>query len=422
VFLVNALQGRMAKFLRSIGRGRAAVPARLGLANPIAHRVRMLLTVGPFALVIFTLVYAEGLSHTINTQLGNTASTIAGDYTLFADSSHAQPFDFTKYKSPDVEHVARTGTAFASFTFDPEKRPKVWPVTGYDKSLYQNVTPPGLVERDPRFKTDEAAYAAALKNPDYIIVTRDFLLSGGFGPGPDDPKQPAALGQVFTMTSPATNQARDVTVIGIKKQDVFAQGPFYGATGMKAMFGNQFAMSDAMLQTRNDPLVSADLQRRGVDNGVEAVDIELAARQQFSVISGIINLFRSDLGIGVVVGIAGIAVVLIRSVRDRRHQIGVLRAMGFDAGEIGTSFLVEGAFVSAQGLLVGIGFGVMTVIATSQGKLLKALIGQKPPIIAPPPTVLLLMVALFVASLLAAALPARSASKIPPAIALRLVD
>ncbi|MEY2418736.1 MAG: putative transport system permease protein [Actinomycetota bacterium] len=422
VFLINAGQARIARFLRSIGRGRGTVPARLGLANPVAHRVRMLLTVGPFALVIFTLVYAEGLSHMISTELARTAPTIAGDYTLFASSDKAQPFDFTKFSSPNVTHVAPTGTVFASFTFDVAKHPKVWTITGFDKQMYDHVDPPGLVERDPKYKTDKAVYAAVLHNPDLVIVTRDFLLSGGFGPGPDDPTRPPAIGDTYTMTSPVTSQARDVTVVGIKKQDVFAQGPFYGATGMKETFGNSFALSDAMLVTRNDPTVATQLQHAGVDNGVEAVDIETAAREQFATLSGIINLFRSDLGIGVVVGIAGIAVVLVRSVRDRRHQIGVLRAMGFDAGEIGTSFLVEGAFVSAQGLVVGVGFGVLTVMATTKGELMKAIIGFQPPLRPPPVTVLILMVVLFLAALAASALPARSASKIPPAVALRLVD
>jgi putative ABC transport system permease protein len=423
VFLVNALQARVARFLRSIGRGRATVPARLGLANPVAHRVRMLLTVGPLALVIFTLVYSEGIFHMINGELNRTADTVGGSYTLFASSNHTQPFDFARFPARDVARVAPTGTVYATFTFDPAKQPKVWPITGYDKRLYEGgVTPPGLLERDPKYRTDADAYAAVLKDPDLVIVTRDFLLNGGFGAGADDPQHPARLGDSYTMTSPTTGQARDITVVGIKKQDVFAQGPFYGAPALQATFGNTFALTDALIQTHRPATVAAALQRAGIDRGVEAFDIEFSARQEFAVVSSILNLFRSDLGIGVIVGIAGIAVVLVRSVRDRRHQIGVLRAMGFDAGEIGTSFLVEGAFVSAQGLFVGVGFGVLTVLASAKGSFVRALIGFEPPLRPPPPTVALLTVALFATALLASALPARSASKIPPAIALRLVD
>jgi putative ABC transport system permease protein len=122
------------------------------------------------------------------------------------------------------------------------------------------------------------------------------------------------------------------------------------------------------------------------------------------------------------VGVAGIGVVLVRSVRDRRHQIGVLRAMGVDAGEIGSSFMIEGAFVAAQGLLVGVGVGVLTIAALTGSQLVYNLLGFSPPLRPPPGTILVLLVGLFVASLLASALPARRASKIPPAMALRLVD
>jgi putative ABC transport system permease protein len=225
------------------------------------------------------------------------------------------------------------------------------------------------------------------------------------------------------MLNPVTNQARDVTVVGIRHQDMFAQGPFYGAPGMKRMFGDQFVLTDAMIVASGDRSVVVDgLQEAGIDNGLQARDIPRTADAAFADISGIVNLFRSDLGIGIVVGVAGIGVVLVRSVRDRRRTIGTLRAMGFDSAEIGTSFLVEGAFVAAQGLLVGVGFGMLTVAALTKSGLINNIVGFQPPITAPPWSILVLTIALFIAALLASAMPARSASRIPPAVALRLVD
>ena len=120
VFLVNAAAGHGCAFAAAHRtRPRRALPTRLGLANPIAHRVRMLLTVGPFALVVFTLAYAEGLSSLINHELARTAPTIGGDYTLFAESSTVNPYDFSRVDRDAVSHVARTGTVFASFVYDP---------------------------------------------------------------------------------------------------------------------------------------------------------------------------------------------------------------------------------------------------------------------------------------------------------------
>jgi putative ABC transport system permease protein len=422
VFLVNALQARIAIGLRRIGRGRGSVPTRLGLANPIAHRVRMLLTVGPFALVIFTLSYAEGLAHLVSSELGRTAPIIGGSYGVFADSSAVQPFDYAKSNIDSIRHVARLGTNYGSFNFDPAKKAKIWPVTGFDTHLTE-VAPPPLLRRDKKYKSDKAVYDAVAKNPDLILVTQGFLMSGAFGPAPDDPDEAADLGTSYTFINPVTNQARDVVVVGIRRDDIFAQGAFYGAKGMRALFGKQFVMSDAMLVvdgSRQDTI--RRLERAGIANGVQARDIIETARVQFSEAIKIVNLFRSDLGIGIIVGIAGIGVVLVRSVRDRRHQIGTLRAMGFDAREVGLSFLVEGAFVAVQGLLVGAGFGVLTVLAVSKAELVRTLIGFTPPLRFPPVSIGIISAGLFVAALGACVAPARSASKIPPAVALRLVD
>ena len=43
----------------------------------------------------------------------------------------------------------------------------------------------------------------------------------------------------------------------------------------------------------------------------------------------IFQLFQGYLAMGLIVGIAGTAVVMVRAVRERRRQIGTLRAIGF---------------------------------------------------------------------------------------------
>ncbi|MEY2425330.1 MAG: putative transport system permease protein, partial [Actinomycetota bacterium] len=422
VFLVNAWQGSVAGLLRRIGRGRAVLPTRLGLANPVAHRVRMLLTVGPFALVVFTLAYAEGLTNVINHELARTAPSIGGDYTLFAESSDVNPYDFSRVDDDAVSHIARTGTVFASFVFSPDQPPRFWPVTSFD-AQFARVKPSPLISRDKSFATDADVYRAVSTNPDLFIADDDFLATfDGVGRGDDDP-EPVAVGQTFTISSPVTGQARDITVAGVAYSDMFGQGAFYGETGLRALFGDQFRLTDAFMVAKGplSTLVS-DLEHDGLANGLEAHDVKETARAVFSGINDILKLFRADLGIGIIVGVAGIGVVLVRSVRDRRRQIGTLRAMGFDRGEIGGSFLVEGAFVAAQGLLVGVGFGYLTVLGATKGPIVVNVLGYEPALPAPTLTTVVLAIGLMVVAVAASAIPARAASRIPPAVALRLVD
>ena len=62
---------------------------------------------------------------------------------------------------------------------------------------------------------------------------------------------------------------------------------------------------------------------------------------------------RGYLALGSIVGIAGIGVIMVRAVRERRRQVGVLRALGFQATAVRRAFVVESAFVAVEGVVIG---------------------------------------------------------------------
>jgi len=424
VLLVNAHQSTAAHFLRRVGRGRITVTSRLGLANPLAHRVRTLLTVGPFALVVFTLAYAEGLSGLISSELRGLAPTLAGDYQVYARSSPVSPFDFSKIDASSVDAIAPVSTLVASFNGGTSTEQRFWTMTAFDKDLADQ-TPPRLVSRGKEFKDDAAVFSAVADDPDLVIVPGNFLFTAGqrLGRTKGDPTRTPRVGDVYTMFDAVNGQSRDLTVAGVGYADVLGIGALYGVDGAREFFGARLVASGALIDARVDPdSLVKQLNQAGVTNGMDAAVVEDLANQQFEFVSNIVNLYRSDLGIGIVVGVAGIGVVLIRSVRDRRRQIGTLRAMGFDSAQIGWSFLLEGGFVAAQGLAVGAGLGSVMVMGLARSTQIRDVLGFYPSIPMPSLSLMVLTVLLLGASLLASAGPARSASRIPPAVALRLVD
>lgn len=423
VMFVNAIQARIANGVRRIGSGRGAISSRLGLANPLAHRVRTLLTVGPFALVVFTLVYAEGLSTLITSEVNHLGPTIAGDYQIFATSSPASPYKFASIDSSDAKAVAPLSNFAATFSRGRVNQ-RFWPVSGFDSRITK-VSPPTLLARSPEFATDAAAYAAVAKDPDLIIVSTNFLYgeTQSLGVTKSDPLAPPVPGNTYTMFDPVTGSARDVTVAATMYTDVAGIGAFYGINGAKDMFGPRVIENAALIATSGDPQQFAEqLAQSGVNNGVQADVVEKAAEDFFSFINDIVNLYRSDLGIGIVVGIAGIGVVLVRSVRDRRRQIGTLRAMGVESKQISSSFMIEGAFVAVQGLAIGAGLGVLNVMTLTRSDIIVAVLGYEPAFPKPPLAIGAMALILLVAALAASYGPAKAASRIPPAVALRLVD
>ena len=51
---------------------------------------------------------------------------------------------------------------------------------------------------------------------------------------------------------------------------------------------------------------------------------------------------------------------MVRAVRERRRQVGVLRALGFQAAAVRAAFVVESAFVAVEGLVIGTVLALVT--------------------------------------------------------------
>src|SRR5262249_28830142 len=106
--------------------------------------------------------------------------------------------------------------------------------------------------------------------------------------------------------------------------------------------------------------VAQRLQGDLLANGVKAdtfralVDDKLNSQAQF------IALLEGYLSLGLLIGIGGLGVVMVRAVRERRREIGMLRAMGFGSDVVRRAFMIEASFIAVQGILVGGVLGVVT--------------------------------------------------------------
>ncbi len=127
--------------------------------------------------------------------------------------------------------------------------------------------------------------------------------------------------------------------------------------------------------------------------------------------NGLLTGFMSP---GPLVGIAASGVVAARSVVERRQQIGMLRALGFQKGQVRPAFLLESSFIA----LLGIGLGLILGAALSGG-IIESLGQDIAGVAYKVPWASLVVVTSYAASLLTTFLPARRASKVYPAEALR---
>jgi ABC-type antimicrobial peptide transport system permease subunit len=58
-------------------------------------------------------------------------------------------------------------------------------------------------------------------------------------------------------------------------------------------------------------------------------------------------------GLGLILGTFGLGAVLLRNVLERRRELALLRAVGYNAGHLALMVLAENAFLLLTGVMIG---------------------------------------------------------------------
>ncbi|MBA3431729.1 MAG: FtsX-like permease family protein, partial [Actinobacteria bacterium] len=155
-----------------------------------------------------------------------------------------------------------------------------------------------------------------------------------------------------------------------------------------------------------------------VGNGVEAQTFRSLIEENQQGTLQFFNLMQGYLALGLVVGVAGLGVLMIRAVRERRREVGVLRSLGFLSRQVRSAFVLEAGFVALEGILVG----TLLAIITASQLIGNGDFGEGLELVIPWGQLAVLTGSALVASLLATAWPAQQAASIPPAVALRVAE
>jgi putative ABC transport system permease protein len=76
--------------------------------------------------------------------------------------------------------------------------------------------------------------------------------------------------------------------------------------------------------------------------------------KQMRISRGFIWLLQGFMGLGLLVGAAAVGVIAFRTVVERRKQIGMLRAIGYQRNTISLSFILESSFITIMGVISGV--------------------------------------------------------------------
>ncbi len=105
--------------------------------------------------------------------------------------------------------------------------------------------------------------------------------------------------------------------------------------------------------------VAKSIESALLKNGVQATSIQDEIKEGQKQSTGFLYIIQGFMGLGLLVGVAAVGVIAFRSVVERRQQIGVLRALGYQREAVSLSFMIETAFVVGMGVLSGTVLGLM---------------------------------------------------------------
>jgi putative ABC transport system permease protein len=424
---------------------RSKLPAvRTAVAFPGAAKGRTGMTIAMFSLIVFSLVMFATINRNFTDLL--LSDDAAAGWDVRADTSGANPIGDTdaflqKLSDNGIETSDITGAGQTTTNFQNKlRRPgteewKFFPVIGMDQQFMTNSEV--FFQQHGTGYADDAAIMQALETePDAVVVSSLALeVEGGFGEDPtafqlsdpdgDGPQQALTSDMKVFDPIPVEIQAADgsvktVRIIGVIDSKISTLNGLFGSQELTLSINPDATVISYFLSLsdpeRSDELAE-EIETKLIANGVQGSSIRDELEDSQAQSNGFLLIFQGFMGLGLVVGIAAVGVIAFRSVVERRQQIGVLRAIGYQRSLVWLSFLIETAFIVGLGVISGTILGLILARNLFSSDDFAGTEGVN--FVVPWLVVIVILVVTIVAALLMALVPARQASRLAPAEALR---
>ena len=412
---------------------------KTAIAYPLNSRLRTGLTLAMLALVIFTLIVMSNLTTAFSSALEDIDS-VTGEWDIVATVSYNNPIDDIDAVLPEargadtadveavggytslpievrqvgasvqewrgyqargatIEYLESTGHGFAlTATEYGETKEEIW------KALRE----------DPTLAVIDSIAVPVRSGGGFVVGGPSFKMEGFFA---EDDEMPPTEIEIREPRSGAITKLTVIAVMdliadqfGVVMFDKSALDAFTPETLPLTTY--RFRLAEGADAAATADRLDAAFLEHGLESTVLADDIE-ESRQANVALNRLLQGFMAS---GLLVGIAALGVISLRSVVERRAQIGVLRAIGYRRSMVLTSFLMESSFIALLGIFLGVALG--TLLSYN----LVSFLGEQVPGLKFDLPWVQLGVIVFIAyafSLLTTYLPARQASRIYPAEALR---
>ena len=233
--------------------------------------------------------------------------------------------------------------------------------------------------KDPRVIAPTAAFiaegrfafgATAAETPEeeanpWLLLDREF--EDGAVPAIADATSLAyalhlSIGDDFVLHRESGNPVH-LRIVAALSDSVFQRELLIGERQFERLFpghdGYRFFLIDAPPERAAS--VSAALEDRLADYGVDAVSARARLDAFHQVENTYLATFQTLGGLGLILGTVGLGAVLLRNVLERRRELALMRAVGYNARHLSLMVLAENALLLFAGLAAGTGCAIVAI-------------------------------------------------------------
>ncbi|HRA49021.1 MAG TPA: FtsX-like permease family protein, partial [Thermomicrobiales bacterium] len=320
---------------------------KLAVAYPGNARGRTGMAIAMFSLIIFSLVMIATISQNL------TAAFLSDDalagWNVTAQTNAGQPIDnfqdriaSANIPAGDIVKVGQlqqnNGVAVSMQETGPIGGPPGSYILYMMDSTFLDTTNWKFSYRANGFDSDQAVVDALRTNSTYVVVDELAAFGNDFGP-PSSLELPGFKAQGTTF-APVTlqvanadgNGTTEVTVIGlIDPSRQFLFGMYGTAPGLAPVIGDSPTETYFIKTAKgaDSVQVAGAIQATLIRDGIKVTSIQKSLEDAQRISSGFLYMIQGFMGLGLIVGLAAVGVISFRSVVERRQQIGMMRALGF---------------------------------------------------------------------------------------------
>ncbi|MEO8025364.1 MAG: ABC transporter permease [Bryobacteraceae bacterium] len=335
----------------SLGMAGSSSLWKLGFRNATYRPARSILCITLIASATFLLVALDAFRRPAASPLAKDSGT--GGYPLMAESR--LPVFYNLNTNRDALNLSTPDARFTAFRLRP----------GDDASclnLYEPRNPrilgaPGAFLKEGRFdfQSSLAQSDAEKKNPWLLLEKPGDAIPAAVDANSLEYVIHKKLGDEWILNAESEHPVR-LRIVASLSDSIFQSEVIVSEANFLRAFPEQQGFRVFLIDAPVAELdqVSAKLEESLSEYGFDATSTvdKLAAFHRVE--NTYLSTFQVLGGLGLLLGTVGLAAVLLRNVLERRRELALLRAVGYQTSDLGITVLAENVFLLACGLIAGV--------------------------------------------------------------------